>query len=281
MTDVQGNAGDEDSPEQGAAERARNDTPRRSGPTDAPQGVFEDQRDIDPQGVPAIETLRTVVTLGCATLDESLVGQALPASAVIRPHGVELTICHAGSLELSLPAIASRGPDALSASTTMTSLDELREIVWLMGPARLPRSAIVGRALHDLRAVMQDAAQSNVNVCVRIQQAGSHHLRNEIVRDLELVNTSADSSRPVRSLSNLLKSAIDYLTVPGWLALRALPDGGSYLQGEGLRIFNGFPAWDRIDAPPQPPGRPTTTRTHAATDQAGQPGDSPPGHSPP
>ena len=266
---------DETPPAEATTERAQRE-PVVDDPAPEPsQGAFEDQRYVDPQAVPAVEMLRTVVTLGCAPLDESLVGQALPASAVIRPHGVELTICHAGALELALPAIAAPEPEAPAASSDTVSLDELREVAWLMGPARLPRSAIFGRALHDLRAVSEAAAQTNARVCVRIQQEGPHHLRPEIVAALIAVNTSEDSSKPFKSLAGLLKRAMDYLAVPGWLARRAMPRGGSYLQGKGIEVFDGFPAWSRPDQETPALVRPGRRRRASTNTTADHPDETP------
>lgn len=270
------------------ARDAQSEQPAQGGPTVAAQDVFEDQREVDPQAVPAVEVLRTVVTLGCATIDESLIGQALPASAVIRPHGVELTICHAGSLELALPAASVPESDAPSASSVPMSLDELRELVWLMGPARRPRSAIVGRALHDLRAVSETTAKINVDICDRIAKVGSHHLRNEIVEALDRLRNTVNSSGATRDLANLLEKAVNYLGDRGWIALRAVNlGGGAYLQGDGINLFDGFPAWGcRDEEPPKlfrPRGRSaaSTVEGLVADSPANQPGNTPPVDAPP
>jgi hypothetical protein len=266
---------DETPPAEATAERVQRE-PVVDDPAPEPSpGAFEDQRDVDPQAVPAVEMLRTVVTLGCATLDESLVGQALPASAVIRPHGVELTICHAGALELALPAVAAPESEAPAASSDTVSLDEYRELVWRFGPARLPRAAIVGRALHELGAVTEERAQSHAQVCSRIQHAGPGHLRPEIVRALAAVGTAGDSSKPVRSLANLLKSAIECLGALGWLALRPMPRGGSYLQGKGIEVFDGFPAWSRQEEETPALVRPGRRRRASTNTTADHPNDTP------
>jgi hypothetical protein len=278
MTNIESDTRDHHVPEQESAERARNESPVRTGPTDEAQGVFDDQRDVDPQAVPAVEMLRTVVTLGCATLDESLVGQALPASAVIRPHGVELTICHAGALELALPAVAARESEAPAANTDTVSLDEYRELVWLFGPARLPRAAFVGRALHELGAVTEERAQSHAQVCTRIQRKGPGQLRPQIVQALAAVGTASDSSKPVRALTNLLKSAIKSLGALGWLALRPMPRGGSYLQGKGIEVFDGFPAWSRQETETPAfvrPGRRRGATTNTTMDDPDDPDETP------
>jgi hypothetical protein len=266
---------DETPPAEATAERVQRE-PVVDDPAPEPSpGAFEDQRDVDPQAVPAVEMLRTVVTLGCVTLDESLVGQALPASAVIRPHGVELTICHAGALELALPAVAAPESEVPATSSDTVSLDALREVAWLMGPARLPRSAIFGRALHDLRAVSEAAAQTNDSVCLRIQREGPHHLRPEIVAALIALDTSDDSSKPSTSLAGLLKRAMDYLAVPGWLARRAMPRGGSYLQGKGIEVFDGFPAWSRPDQETPALVRPGRRRRASTNTTADHPNETP------
>lgn len=238
--------------------------PDASCPEDAhgpAESAFADQRTVEPGAVPAVELLRTVVTLQCVNLDAGNSGEAIPVSAVMRPNGIELTICHSGRLEIALPQ-AALSQLVSEANNPVVSLGEYRELVWLMGPAREPRSAIVGRALHDKSAFRPENAQTNQQICIRIQECGPHHLREEVRNALAAAENPGNSSSATRNLASLLGPAINYLGERGWVTLRAVSrGGGAYLQGPGIELFNGFPAWDRLDEEPPKLARPSGRNT--------------------
>jgi hypothetical protein len=237
--------------QEGALDAAAQQAP----PPTGEQSVFSDLREVAAAAVSAVELLRTVVLLRCDDIGDLQSGDAIPVSAVAKQHGIELTICHAGRLALGLSHLQQASQAASNTPPDSPSLEDERELFWLLGPARKPRSAIVGRALHELRAVQEDRAATLSAVGHRIHQRGPHHLRPQVAEVLRRIDHDPNVSKSIRALANLFGPALNYLGVRGLVALRAVKHGGgAYLIGNGIELFDGFPNWDRedVEAPKLP-----------------------------
>lgn len=126
-----------------------------------------------------------------------------------------------------------------------------RELLWLVGPARRPRSAIVGRALGQAGGVSEATARTFEQVCTVISRNGPHHLREEFV--VPLRDYISDPARHSRTLSNLLGPAVAYLCQLNLVGLGA--QRGMYLVGLGTELFEGWPEWQQQDQEPTMPRR--------------------------
>lgn len=132
-----------------------------------------------------------------------------------------------------------------------------RDALWWAGTARLPRAAIVGRALHDLKSFTAELASkrgTSVSICSKIQARNAAHLRAAIL------NTLA-SAKPQERIDAALVGYLNkaWAVLEKLLYLEAAPRAGVYLNEEGQRVFNGFPDWEDVDEPwPTKPTRPPT-----------------------
>jgi hypothetical protein len=130
-----------------------------------------------------------------------------------------------------------------------------RHALWWTGTARLPRAAIVGRALHDLESFNEELASQRGNaagICLKIKDKNPEHLREPIKRAML---SGKDSDVIDAALIGHLNKALAVLEKLDYL--RAAPRAGVYLIGEGQKVFNGFPDWKSVDEPwPEAPTRP-------------------------
>lgn len=133
----------------------------------------------------------------------------------------------------------------------------LRAALWWAGRARLPRAAIVGRALHVLGSITEKAAKDGTAaaICLKIKDKNPAHLREPIKR----VMASGKGSAVIDSaLAGHLYTA--WAVLEKLNLLRAAPNAGVYLVGRGPKVFNGFPDWNTVDDPwPTQPTRPPRT----------------------
>jgi len=146
-------------------------------------------------------------------------------------------------------------PDVEAEATRPGGLGDIaatRDLVWLVGPARRPRSAIVGRALSDGRATNERRRMTNLRIAERIQAGGPHHLRAEVQQALAAYDQAPAAH--ARTLAGLFRSAISYLDAMGYV--RAGVQAGVYLVGNGPVIFENWPDWGVADEEPPPLRRP-------------------------
>lgn len=132
-----------------------------------------------------------------------------------------------------------------------------REVIWLVGPARLPRSAIVGRALSDDSAFSEARSMTYLRIAQHIRNRGPHHLRDEILQTL--TNYDQTPARNARTLAGLFQRAVSYLSAMGYV--QAGDRRGLFLVGEGPQIFENWPDWSREDLEAEPLRRQQTPRT--------------------
>lgn len=132
-----------------------------------------------------------------------------------------------------------------------------REVIWLVGPARLPRSAIVGRALSDDSAFSGTRSMTYLRIAQHIRNRGPHHLRDEILQTL--TNYDQTPALNARTLAGLFQRAVSYLNAMGYV--QAGDRRGLFLIGEGPQIFENWPDWSREDLEAEPLRRPQTQRT--------------------
>lgn len=137
--------------------------------------------------------------------------------------------------------------------------DLLREALWWAGKSRLPRAAIVGRALHELKSFTSDVAYtcgSATAICQKISDKNPDHLREPIRRAM---SSKKGSDKIGSALIGHLQKASAVLKE--LKLLRYAPRAGVYLIGRGPTVFDGFPEWGRSDdelpeKPNRPPRRP-------------------------
>jgi hypothetical protein len=133
--------------------------------------------------------------------------------------------------------------------------DLLRAALWWAGRARLPRAAIVGRALHDLKSFTEELASkrgTSDKICREIRNRNSLHLRQEIHEKLDSKKDSEDIDSALVGLLNTACAVLGKLKL-----LQAAPHAGVYLIGRGQKVFKGFPDWTTVDEPwPEKPTRP-------------------------
>lgn len=133
--------------------------------------------------------------------------------------------------------------------------DLLQAALWWAGRARLPRAAIVGRALHDLNSFTEELASKRGTadtICRQIRKRNSLHLRAEIHEKLDSVKKAEDVDSALAGLINSAWAVLGKLKL-----LRAAPRAGVYLIGRGQKVFKNFPNWNKVDEPwPEKPVRP-------------------------
>lgn len=133
--------------------------------------------------------------------------------------------------------------------------DLLREALWWAGTSRLPRAAIVGRALHELKSFTEELAFKRgtaAEICQKIKDKNADHLRAPIKRAMASGKDSAMIDSSLIGLLNKAWTVLEKLDL-----LRAAPSAGVYLIGRGPTVFDGFPEWGRSDEElPEKPNRP-------------------------
>jgi hypothetical protein len=133
--------------------------------------------------------------------------------------------------------------------------DLLREALWWAGRARLPRAAIVGRALHDLKSFTEELASKRGTadkVCREIRKRNPLHLRNQVHAQLDSKKDQKDIDSALVGLLYTACAVLEKLQL-----LHAAPHAGVYLIGRGQKVFKGFPDWKTVDEPwPEKPTRP-------------------------
>jgi len=131
----------------------------------------------------------------------------------------------------------------------------LQHALWWAGSARLPRAAIVGRALRDLRSFTEELASKRgtaAGICQRINDQNPAHLRDAIRRVIGSSKASEDVGAALVGHLNRAWAVLEQLGL-----LRAAPRAGVYLIGRGPTVFDGFPEWTTPDEPlPEKPTRP-------------------------
>ena len=147
-------------------------------------------------------------------------------------------------LEQIAPSLADADEDEL-----------LQAALWWVGRARLPRAAIVGRALHDLKSFTEELASKRGTadtICREIRKRNSLHLRAEILEKLDSTKNAEDVDSALAGLINSAWAVLEKLKL-----LRAAPRAGVYLIGRGQKVFKNFPNWNKADEPwPEKPTRP-------------------------
>lgn len=121
----------------------------------------------------------------------------------------------------------------------------LQAALWWAGRARLPRAAIVGRALHDLKCFTEELAPSrgvSDQICSKIKSRNVNHLSPAIQRAMASSKKSEVRSAALVGLLKNARAVLEKLNL-----LRAAPSAGVYLVGRGLKVFDGFPDWETPD----------------------------------
>ena len=131
--------------------------------------------------------------------------------------------------------------------------------LWWAGGMRLPRAAFVGRALHDLKSIDEELAPirgTADKICQKIMQKNPAQLRPPITRVMDAHSKGTMSTEDAASaLVGFLDKTWAVLEEIG--LLKASYRAGVYLIGRGLKVFDGFPDWNKPDEPmPKKPMRP-------------------------
>jgi hypothetical protein len=133
--------------------------------------------------------------------------------------------------------------------------DLLRAALWWAGRARLPRAAVVGRALHEKQSFTEELASKRgtaAEICQKIRDRNPAHLRDAIRRMIESAKSTEDIDAALVGHLNGAWAVLERLNL-----LKAAPRAGVYLVGRGPKVFDGFPNWTDVDEPwPEKPTRP-------------------------
>lgn len=223
--------------------------PRRPGTTNRHQearGATTEPATVSDLGIAASDDLRLL------TNADRGAGEPYPTqtSGHTPPTHVEEIAAVVAEREDQLEEIAPRLVDA--------DEDELlQHALWWAGSARLPRAAIVGRALRDLRSFTEELASKRgtaAEICQRINDQNPAHLRDAIRRVIASSKASEDVGAALVGHLNRAWAVLEQLGL-----LRAAPRAGVYLIGRGPTVFDGFPEWTTPDEPlPEKPTRPPT-----------------------
>jgi hypothetical protein len=129
--------------------------------------------------------------------------------------------------------------------STGSEAELLQSALWIAGGVRLPRAAIVGRALHELKSFTEADASSRGTadqICEKI----NHHNKAHLSKAIQEVRSSSKNPTEISaSLAGLLKRA--WLVLQELKLLKAAYRSGVYLDGLGQRVFDGFPDWNKPD----------------------------------
>ena len=136
-------------------------------------------------------------------------------------------------------------------------IEKYQLALWWAGGVRLPRPAIVGRALHETKSLSEEDAYKNGSankICDKIADHNRAHLSSAIQRAMA---PGLKSKVRIAKLVGLLNRA--WAVLEALELLKAAEGGGVYLVGKGPAVFDGFPDWSRPDEkPPKKPSRPKT-----------------------
>jgi hypothetical protein len=136
--------------------------------------------------------------------------------------------------------------EEISSNLSDANNDELLQAaLWWADGARLPRAAIVGRALHALKSFTEADASSrgtNDQICEKINRHNKAHLSEAIQR---VRSSSKEPTKISAALANHLKRAL--LVLQELKLLKAAYRAGVYLDGAGKRVFKDFPDWNKPD----------------------------------
>ncbi len=138
---------------------------------------------------------------------------------------------------------------------TGSEAELLQLALWVAGGVRLPRAAIVGRALQELDSTSEHLAKAKGTadrICSRIRRQNPAHLRNAIIKAMD---SGLDAEVISGKLVGHLRSA--WAILEKLRLLKAAYGAGVYLVGLGPKVFDGFPDWATPDEPmPKKPTRP-------------------------
>ncbi len=223
------------------------------------ESAFDDQRDVEPVAIPAVEMTRTVAMLACANPGTIQPGRPIFAIAPTTQDVFQLAVSHENQLESDLVTVQQLPLEDDTSDDSPLPLAARRELIWLMGPPACPRPAIIGRALRDLGALSVDHKRSTVDVYWRILAAGPDHLNaktTELLNDVRNnIRTASDASK---ALAEPMLERMAYLSVQDLAQLAR--DTGTYLTKKGMGIFHDWPNWEQSPAPPKPPKRELSPR---------------------
>jgi hypothetical protein len=188
-------------------------------------------------------------TIDLSAVDEGAVQAAdILAAEPVTPPAAEVVTDTAAEVAAALPEVEAQ---AQRQHGPLAELVAYREVLWLVGPARRPRSAIVGRALAHGGGVSEVTARSYQQACAAINEHGPRHLREEFTAPLRDYDSAP--ARHSRTLANLLGPAVSYLCHLDLVRLGARQ--GMFLAGRGPVVFEGWPEWERRDEEPRMPRR--------------------------
>lgn len=201
---------------------------------------------IDELSLAEIDSMRVVNNLDCKPGDEfprqHQRGEPPPGSAAL----IEYTTERERRLAEAAPHLH-----------TGIEADLYRQALWVAGGVRLPRAAIVGRALHERKSFSEGDAYERGSasaICQKINDHNPAHLSKAIVKAMGPGLKSKDRIAKLVGCLNRAWAILEDLQL-----LKAACGGGVYLVGLGPKVFDGFPDWSRPDdKPPKKPTRPTT-----------------------
>jgi len=180
-----------------------------------------------------------------------------PGSAFPGQHHRGETPRGSATLVESVPEMNRRLDEVTPLLHTGSEAELLQQALWVAGGVRLPRAAIVGRALHELKSTSAHLAKANGTadqICTKIRNRNPDHLRKVIIKTLDSGRDAEDISGKLVGHLNSAWAVLEELQL-----LKAAYGAGVYLVGLGPEVFNGFPDWSRPDEkPPTKPARPKT-----------------------
>lgn len=135
----------------------------------------------------------------------------------------------------------------------------MRKAVWLGDGVRLPRPAIVGRALHELGSFSEADAPGRGtagHICARIKLRAPDQLRKPIQKAMASGKDAEHISATLIGFLNKAWAVLERLDL-----LQAARVSGVYLLELGRKVFDDFPDWKTPDEatakkPQRPPRKP-------------------------
>jgi hypothetical protein len=192
--------------------------------------------------------------LACANLGALQPGRPLVVIAPTTQDVFQLAVSHKNQLEFDLVTLQQLPLEDDTSNDLPLPLAVYRDLIWLMGPPTPPRPAIIGRALHELKAFDMDRKKSTLEIFQRILSAGPEHLSEKTTGWLEDVHGNRMSaSKAGKKLASPLNQRMAYLANQNLAALA--PGSGAYLTEKGSSTFGGWPDWKLSAKPPEPPKR--------------------------